>query len=249
MTLLPHFFAFALTLAALVALGRWITRQVQLLGWRLTANEGAAVMAYFLLMLPGILVHELSHYLMARLLGLKTGKFALGPRRQGKMIELGSVMVGSGGPFLDSLVGLAPFLSGTAILLLVAYRAFDVSLLGAAWQRGGLGEGLRAVDGIWLVPDFWLWAYVIFAISNSMIPSPSDRRPWLIVAAYGAIALALTYLLGGLPVLPESWTVQVAGALQALTLSFLFTLALDLVAAAGLWVTEAVVLAFQRPRA
>ncbi|MCX6031171.1 MAG: hypothetical protein NT169_17970 [Chloroflexi bacterium] len=248
MTLLPQLFSFALTLAALVALGRWITRQVQVLGWRLTANESAAAMAYFLVMLPGIFLHELSHYVVARLLGLKVGKFALGPRRQGQMVQLGSVTVGSGGALLDSLVGLAPFLSGTAVLLLVGYRVFDVGALGIAWQRGGWGAVLAAVNGIWRVSDFWLWAYLIFVVSNSMIPSQSDRRPWLTVAIFGGIALTLAYLLGGLSVLPEAAGIHVAGALQALTLGFLFTLVLDLIAAAALWIAEAAILALKRPR-
>jgi hypothetical protein len=205
------------------------------------------VIAYFLLMLPGIFLHELSHYVIARLLGLKTGKFALGPRRQGSMVELGSVTIGSGGAFLDSLVGLAPFLTGTAMLLVVGYQVFDVGGLGAAWQNDGWAGVLRAVNGIWLVPDFWLWAYLAFVVSNSMIPSPSDRRPWLTVAIYGGMALALAYLLGGLPVLPETFTLQVAGALQALTLSFAFTLGLDLVAAVALWVVEQIIIALKHP--
>jgi hypothetical protein len=240
--------SFALALAALVALGRWITRQVQLLGWRLTGNTGAAVIAYFTLMLPGIFLHELSHVLVAKLLGLKTGKFTLGPRRRGKMMELGSVTVGSGGAFSDSLVGLAPFLTGTAVLLLVGYRVFDVGGLGAAWQRDGWAGVLAAVNGIWRVADFWLWAYLAFVVSNSMIPSPADRRPWLIVALYSGIALALAYLLAGLPVLPEAVTLQAAGALQALTLSFGFTVALDLAAAAVLWFAGQMIVALKRTR-
>jgi uncharacterized membrane protein len=61
------------------------------------------------------------------------------------------------------------------------------------------------------------------------------------------MALALAYLLGGLPVLPETFTLQVAGALQALTLSFAFTLGLDLVAAVALWVVEQIIIALKHP--
>ena len=248
MTLLPQLLSFVLTLALLVFLGRWITRQVQQLGMHLTANEGAAVMAYFVVMLPGIALHELSHYVMALALGLKVGQFSLGPRRQGNMVELGSVTIASGGAFLDSLVGLAPFLSGTAVLLFVGYRVFDVGALGAAWQAGGWGAVLAAVNGIWRVSDFWLWAYLIFVVSNSMIRSQADRRPWLTVAIFGIIALALTYLLGGVSLLSASVGVEATGVLQTLTLSFLFTLAFDLIAAAGLWIVEVALLALQRPQ-
>jgi len=104
---------------------------------------------------------------------------------------------------------------------------------------------VQVVDGIWLVPDFWLWAYVVFAVSNAMTPSPADRQPWLIAGIYLGVALLLAYLLGGLAVLPQSLAPQVAGALQVLTLAFLFTLALDLVAAVALWVLEAAIIAWQ----
>ena len=246
MSLFPQLLTFALTLTALLGLSRWIARQVQILGLHLTGNEGAALLAYYLLLLPGILLHELSHIGMARLLGLKVGKFSLGPRRQpGGTVELGSVMVRSGGVLRDSLVGLAPFLGGTVVLLLVSYWVFDVATLGQTWALSGWGGVLQAVDGVWLVPDFWLWAYVVFAVSNAMTPSPADRQPWLIAGIYLAVALLLAYLLGGLAVLPQTLAPQVAGALQVLTLAFLFTLALDLAAAAALWGAEIAIVVWQ----
>jgi hypothetical protein len=88
------------------------------------------------------------------------------------------------------------------------------------------------------VPDFWLWAYLIFAISNAMTPSPSDRQPWRLAGIYIGLALVAAYLLGGLSLVPQGLSDYVAGALQLLTLAFLFTLVLDLFAAALLWIAE-----------
>ena len=45
--------------------------------------------------------------------------------------------VSSGGTLRDSLVGLAPFLTGTTVLLLVSYQVFDVAALGEAWRTAG----------------------------------------------------------------------------------------------------------------
>ena len=241
MSILPQLLTFALTLTALLALSRWVAYQVQVLGLRLTGDQRMAQLAYYLLLLPGILLHEISHALMAKLLGLKVGRFSLGPRRRRNSIELGSVTVASGGVLRDSLVGLAPFLGGTVVLLLVGYRVFDVAALGRAWTASGWDGVLRALDGVWLVPDFGLWAYVIFAVSNAMTPSPADRQPWLVAGIYLGVTLGLAYLLGGLPVIPDAWSAQVAGVLQTLTLAFLFTLAVDLVAALVLWVADVVV--------
>jgi hypothetical protein len=245
MSLLTPVLGFAVTVFALSALSRWISLQVQLVGYRLTGDERAAVIVYYLLMLPGILLHELSHAAMAILLGLKVGKFTLGPRAQGRYVQLGSVTVTSGGTLRDSLVGLAPFLSGTVILLLLGYQVFDVGALGQAWINGGWREVLQSASGMWHVQDFWIWAYLVFAISNSMTPSPADRQPWLMAALYIGLALVVAYVLGLLAVATDALAPQAAGALSALTLTFLFTLALDLVAAAVLLVTEFFIVALR----
>lgn len=248
MSLLSQTAIFAITLALFMALSRWINRQVQVIGLRVTGSSTVAIMLYYLLMFPGILLHELSHYLTAQLLGLKVGAFSMGPRKRRNAIELGSVTVSSGGPVRDSLVGLAPFLFGTAALLLVSYRVFDVAVLGQRLAVDGWRGVLDILDGIWLVPDFWVWAYVIFVVSNAMTPSRADRQPWLVAGIYLGIALVAVWLLGGLPILAETLQPQVSGALQGLTLGFLFTAAVNLVIAAILWVIERMLIGAGRSR-
>jgi hypothetical protein len=246
-SLLAQTLAFTATLAALVFLSRWITRQVQLLGLHLTGDERAAQMTYYLLMLPGILLHELSHLVMARLVGLKVGEFSLGPRvRDQYSIELGSVTVSRADVFRESLVGLAPFLTGTAVLVLVGYRVFDLEGLSQAGRTAGFW---RVLPELWQVPDLWLWAYLIFVVSNAMMPSAADRQPWLLAGIYLAVALGGVYLLAGLPAMPAALGAWATGALQLLTLAFLFTLLLDLAVAAAMWIAEALILALQSRRA
>jgi hypothetical protein len=246
MSLLAQTLAFSATLAGLVVVSRWITRQVQVLGLRLTNDERAAQMTYYLIMLPGIFLHELSHYFMARAVGLRVGEFSLGPRvRDSYSIELGSVTVSRADVFRESLVGLAPFLSGTVVLVLVGTRVFDVGALGRAGSAGAL---LRALPGIWHVADFWLWAYVVFVVSNAMMPSAADRQPWLLAGIYLAVALGGVYLLVGLPAVSAAVGAWATGVLQVLTLAFVFTLVLDGAVAAAMWIAEAVIVALRTRR-
>jgi hypothetical protein len=248
MTLLPQSFAFAITLAGLLLLSRWITQQVLWLGHRLTNDENSALIGYYLLLFPGILLHELSHVAMAKLVGLKVGKFSLGPKPRRNTVELGSVMVSRGDALRESLVGLAPFIGGTIALLAIGYGVFDVEALGQAWRTGGWLAALHASDGIWRVPDFWLWAYLIFAISNAMTPSPADRQPWLLASIYVGAALVVAYFLGALAWLPVGLGEQVTVALQVLTLAFAFTLIFDVLAAVALFVAEIVIVQVQARR-
>ena len=83
MSLLPQFLAFASTLALMLLLSRWINRQVQVIGLRVSGCMNVAIMVYYLLMFPGIVLHELSHYLMAVVRpGMQVGSFALGPKKR-----------------------------------------------------------------------------------------------------------------------------------------------------------------------
>jgi hypothetical protein len=245
MSLLPQLILFALTLAAMIWLGQHITRRVQMIGLRLTGSERAAILIYYLLLLPGIVLHELSHVLVALLLGLRVSQFSLGPRVRGRYIELGSVRVSSGGALRDSLVGMAPFLAGTAVLLAVGYRVFNLGLLDGVWRAGWPGVA-RSLDTLLAVPDLWLWVYVLFAASNAMVPSPADRQPWLIAGIYIALAVVITALLGGLSTLMTAVEAQATSALQFMTVAFAFTLALDLIAAALLWLVESAIIQLQR---
>ena len=154
--------------------------------------------------------------------------------------------VSSGGALRDSLVGLAPLLSGSVVLLVLGSQVFGVAALGDAWAHGGWSGVLQHADDLSSVPDFWLWAYVVFVVSNAMTPSPADRRPWLIAGLYLALALGLAYLLVGLPVLPDALSAKVSGALQLLTLSFLFTLIVDFLAAVVLLLLEVLIIQVQR---
>ena len=100
------------TLPPLFLTKRWINRHVQGLGLLLTGDSQAAAVLYFVLLLPGILVHELSHWLAATLLGVRTGGISIWPSRRGGRVRMGSVKVGRADPLRASLVGGASLRGG-----------------------------------------------------------------------------------------------------------------------------------------
>jgi hypothetical protein len=238
MALLSQFLIFVILLALLIELGRWVTRQTQTIGWLLTGDQNATMVGYYLLMFPGIVLHEASHYFTAKLLGIKVTNFRLGPRRHknAKTVELGSVTVHSGGPIRDSLVGVAPFVAGTAVLLLVSYLVLDMTALGAAWDDQGWRGFIASAQGMPKTPDFWVWLYVIFAVSNAMMPSESDRKPWLLAGLYVAGIVLLAWVLGAFSFLSPSLWDSALGALQVLTLAFLFTVIVNAMIGTLLWI-------------
>ncbi len=225
----------AIAALALWLLQRQLHQHIQGLVLLLTGNDNAAALAHFLLLLPGIVVHELSHWLAAKALRVRVGAISLGPeRRRGRSLRFGSVQIARADPVRESLIGLAPLLSGTALVLLLARWAFGLlpspMLDLAAWPVR-LVACLRA-------PDAWLWFYLLFAVANTMLPSASDRRPWRTFVLYLALVLAVAYALLGVPRVPDAWLAWGLRLVSYLAYAFSLTALVDLAALVPLLLLE-----------
>lgn len=203
----------------------WLGRHLQGVALLFSGDEQVATIIYYMLLLPGIVLHELSHAVVATLVGVRTRRISLEPKaHRGGAISLGTVHVESSDALRESLIGVAPLLTGSAIIVLLARWKFGIAYLPL--------QPLRLLDTALTclrMPDAWLWLYLIFAISNAMLPSEADRRPWLPVLALFGVGAAFLYFSGGWPYLAGitgQWLVQ---ALTYLTLSFGLALAVDLV--------------------
>lgn len=223
-------------LLVLAWLSRQISLQLQAATYRVTRSSGYVIVVLFLLLLPGIIVHEGAHWLIARLVGLKTGKFRVWPKAQGKHIGLGSVSVQRGKLWQDSLVGLAPLLVGSALITLISQNILAADQITTTLASGllidsftALGHALQAADGA-------LWLYLLFTIGNAMMPSASDREPLTPLLLYAGLT-SVFYIILGLPLAPFASTLAwLTPTLQALTNAFVFTIILDLVALLSLFV-------------
>jgi hypothetical protein len=138
------------------------------------------------------------------------------------------------------LIGLAPFVAGCIVIVIVGGQVFNLQLptpftLPRFWQE------LRTVYN---VPDFWLWAYLVFAISNAMLPSAADRRAWGTTLVFVGIIGAVAYLTGMFSGAPSLRNASIAigrwlwNAVDQLTYAFAIAVTVDLVVAAALFVTE-----------
>jgi hypothetical protein len=220
-----------LMLGPLLFAQRWLHREIQWVFLLLTRSQAVALGLFSLLFFPGVLLHEFSHFLMARLLGVRTGKFSLLPSlvQDGKL-RLGYVETEETDVLRDALIGTAPLISGGAA---VAY--LGISRLGlvplatfigqADWS--GLWQGLSALPS---QSDFWLWFYLTFAISSTMLPSASDRRAWLPMILVSLALVGIALLAGAGPWMLENLAPWFDRAMRALATIFGVSLSLHLVA-------------------
>ncbi len=192
--LLPWLLA-ALAIWPLVRVERWIHRHVQGLGLLLTNDPQAAVLIYYLALLPGVVLHELSQWLLAQALRVKIKKFRIWPEKQrGGVIRLGLVEIDKNTDVVRaSLVGMIPLVTGILVISLIGGSRFDTEALISSLATGDLPTILAGFNTFMSAPDFWLWFYLIFAIANAMLPEEHDRINWWLLA--GAVAVITIFLL------------------------------------------------------
>ena len=122
----------------------------------------------FFLLLPGIFLHEFSHILMAEILRVRTGELKLKPEIHEGHLTLGSAQIALTDPFRLTLIGIAPFISGTAVLWLLI--------------------NLVPKNPVYLLLFTY---YLVFAIANTLFSSASDLQA-------AAIPLILVLIIFGL---------------------------------------------------
>jgi len=230
---------FLVSLALLVLANRWFDLHLWNAAFLVSGDDRVADFIHFTVLLPGVMLHELSHWLVALLLGLKVSRLELWPKPSGSGLRLGSVRVQQADPLRGSLVGVAPLLAGSLVLFLVGRQVF------------GLENFLREMgasnwSGAWLVlksvlaaPDLWLWAYLIFAVANAMLPSRADRHAWLPLALYVVILAAIYWVVvGSLPSLPSGTWEGASIWLVRLAATFGLALVIDVVFGSVLFLLE-----------
>jgi hypothetical protein len=75
--------------------------------------------------------------------------------------------------------------------------------------------------------DAWIWAYVIFVVSNTMLPSQADRQSWRPVILFLLLAGVLSWMVGLGPAVVEQLSGTLITALGWLTAMYAFTIAVD----------------------
>ncbi len=184
------------TLVPLTFLQRVLHREIQAAFLILSRSAEFSIALFSIIFLPGVMLHELSHYLIARLLGVQTASFSLIPQLlPNGRLQLGYVETVRSDFFRDSLIGAAPLIAGGSVVAWLAVTRLDLIPLWDTFRNGQFNLFWLGLTLLPQAPDFPLWFYLLFTISSTMLPSPSDRHAWLplgvtVVALIGAAILA-----------------------------------------------------------
>lgn len=190
LALLVSFFPFLLV-------QRWLHQELESFFLLITRRPELAIGLFALSFFPGVLLHELGHYLMARLLRVRTAAFSLVPQaRADGSVQLGYVSVRKVDKLRDALIGAAPLLTGGLVVAALGSWKLGLAELFPLLAAGDPGSFFAGLASLPELPDFWLWFYLTFVISSSMLPSRSDRQAWLPVML-GLMGVVFVALLAG----------------------------------------------------
>lgn len=171
----------------------WLHREIQMIVFYITRSQQLAVGVFSVLFLPGVALHELSHWLVAKIFGVPVRRFSIIPKVMSKnKVRMGVVEVAASNPVLDALIGLAPLIFGFLAIALIGILLLDLP----AYFSGNFNDWLGELNKLPSIPDFWIWFYFIFVISSTMLPSSSDRKSWPPILIFLGILLIVLLILG-----------------------------------------------------
>jgi len=216
-------------------------------GWLVTKQYQTTTILYYAFFLPGIILNQAVFWLGAGFLNVSAERSIAWPQRQ----EIGELKLDfirlskNVGSFRLAIISTLPLLVALAVVGLIANNILNVpSFLINLTTTGGsflnnLGPALTQFTA---APDFWIWVYFAFTISNTMMPDLKNLRGWRVVLIALAIAIVILYIVGaGDQVLMENLHGPVANVLNSLSSIFAIIIGLDLFMVAVLGTLEALI--------
>lgn len=128
-----------------------------------------------IIFLPGIIIHELSHLLLAGILFVKAGEIEFMPKMEDRSVKLGSVTIARSDPIRRFLIGISPIIFGILVIALVL-------------------NFIRTLTSP-LYFNFLIF-YVLFVVGNTMFSSKKDMEGGFIPLILMVIFLTAFYFTG-----------------------------------------------------
>lgn len=145
---------------------------------KIARNENLAIRLFHLFLLPGVIVHELAHLIVAEVMLVRTGGLSFTPEPDKDKIVMGSVGIEETDPIRRAIIGFAPVFVGILIISFFVFYFFsDNSPLSFPW-------------------NYFLVFFMVFQIGNTMFSSRKDLEGSAFLLIVIAVIIAVCYFLG-----------------------------------------------------
>jgi hypothetical protein len=246
---------FAVVIGLLLRVQKAVQHRIFGLGWMFSARHEAAAVIYTIVLLPGILVHEFAEWLTAGVLGFKATQSMRWPEAD-KNGELDPKFITVEYPKLPktansaqklkdlfgrAFVEITPTIVGIALTLLISNSILQLQTLTSeipSWDVVKIGDAFGRVTS---QPGFPLWFYILFTVSNAMMPRQFARRGIAILAGVAAAFMIVLAIIGFSGAVSTWLNGPIPAAVNQLSAIFALVLVVDSVVLVGLIAAEAVI--------
>lgn len=167
---------FLFQLVGLFFLSQQLTKHLSKVFYTLFHHQRIVIHLLSFLFLPGVILHELSHFLIASICMVPTGEIEFLPEVHGNEVKMGSVAIAKTDPFRRFVIGVAPLLMGLGVLFILFWYFYPIKVL-LSWETA-------------------LLFYLIFEISNTMFSSKKDMEGAVGLLIAIALLLVVLFFLG-----------------------------------------------------
>jgi hypothetical protein len=223
---------------ALRRLEVWLHQHIFKVGWLVTKQYQTTTILYYAFFLPGILLNQLTVWIVAGMLNVRADRSIAWPQKQ----EIGELKLNfvqlakNTDPFRVALINTSPLVVGMIAIWHIANNILNTpAFLESLGGSGLLGNVASAASELTAAPDFWLWFYTAFTISNTMMPKFQSLRGWRVIFIAVAIIAGVLFLVGA------GNQVVLTNSLNALSGILGIMISLDLVMLAVLGTLEAII--------
>jgi len=181
------------------SLERWLHQHIFKVGWLVTKNLQTTTILYYTIFLPGVFLHELIVWLIAGVLNIRaSGEFKFPEKQEIAELKLQFVKYDAKkiGTFRLFIINLMPLVGGIGFIWFAINNPLNMSgFFGLLSGDPTITVG-DAVTRLTTSPDFLLWMYLVFVVSATMTPDPSNLRGWRLLLPPIVIAIVALYALG-----------------------------------------------------
>lgn len=223
---------------------RWMHQHVFKVGWLVTHKYETTTILYYTFFLPGVILHEVIIWLVAGVLNVRAEQSLKWPEKQ----EIGELRLNFVqlerriSAFKRSIIAISPLIAGTILIWLIANNVLNLDEAFVIMASGTIEDVGLGIQTLLSVPDFWLWIYLIFAISNTMFPTiPKSLQGWrTALLAFTAILLML-FIVGVGDQLINAVSPTLNTFLSTLQATLMLMIIVNLIMVLGLGTVEAII--------
>jgi len=179
---------------------RWLHQHLFKVGWLLTKDFRTTTVLFYVLFLPGIVLHEVALFFAASFLNVRAERVLTFPQVQEIAdLKLNFIRLSTkGARWKTALLELAPPAVGVIVISAIANGVLDISAALSVMRTGDLKDIGTGFALLTAKPDFWMWVYILFTVANTMTPRFTAQRaltPVLILLGVVGLGLAAAGLL------------------------------------------------------